>query len=211
VVSSEQTLSAATYALLKSAGRAVEYARNKVLFREGEASQHVLLIENGEVKVTSTSATGYTFLLARRGSGQLVGEFGAAGDVPRGATVTTIGVVTGYLLTAQRFRELLRHPGVALELVRLVADRAREADRHRLELAAYPAIQRVIRVLLDQSQRQGSATIAMLQQDLASAAGTSLESVGRAVRELRKRGVITTSPGQITIVEVDLLYQQLEM
>lgn len=211
MVSPHRVLSPESNSLMRSAGRRVEYARHKVLFREGDDSTSVLLIESGQVKVTSVSSTGYVFQLAQRGPGELVGEFGAAGEAPRAATVTTITVVTGYSVTAPRFRELLQQPGVALELVQLVSARVREADRNRLELAADPAFRRIVRVLLDQSTRQGGTTIAILHQDLASAAGTSLESVNRAIRELRHQGGITTQTGRIVIADMDLLSRQMEI
>ncbi|WP_456247511.1 Crp/Fnr family transcriptional regulator [Longispora urticae] len=199
------SLSVESRQLLRDAGVRVRYPRNTALFHEGSPSTHVLLLETGDVKVTSSSPTGYVCLLAIRGPGEIVGEFGAADGKPRAASVTTITPVTAFSVSADRFRELLTLPGVALELLRLVSERVRESDRRRLEFGAYPAAERIIRVLLDLAGRHQSLTVTTYQHDLAGAAGTSRESVARTVRDLRRLGAITTHHGQISISHVDVL------
>jgi CRP-like cAMP-binding protein len=184
------------------------------MFVEGDRSDFVALIDTGRVKITNTSANGHTCLLAFRGPGDLIGEFGALDGRPRSATVTPVGDVTAIVLSAVRFRRVLQmYPAVTFELLRTVVDRVREADRRRLEYGAYEATERIMRVLLDLALQHGlsvdgDSRARMLvghQHDLAAATNTSRESVARTLRRLIQLGMVTTRRGAIVVTDVDVL------
>jgi len=213
-VDERRTFSAAHAAMLRRLGAARRYPRDAVLFVEGDVSDHVALINRGTVKATSVSGSGYTSLLALRGRNELIGELAALDSRPRSATVTALTDVEVSVIPAARFRALLAtDPGIALELLEIIVCRLREADRRRLEYGAYPAGQRIARVLLDLAQshgrpvdgRPGAVVVETRQQELAGAAGTSRESVVRALRDLHDHGAVTTRRGEIVITDVRLL------
>src|SRR5436305_10696849 len=53
---------------------AVRYRRAEVIFREGEPSERLFLIDDGRVKLTTASPTGQELLVAVLGRGQIFGE-----------------------------------------------------------------------------------------------------------------------------------------
>src|SRR5947209_7854381 len=114
-------------------------------FRRGEALMHtdqvardVLILRSGLVKISATTRGGRAVLLAFRGPGDLVGELAALDEAPRSATVLAIEPVDALALAPADFRAVLaEHPAAQLALVRTLAERLRDADAKRVQLAAY--------------------------------------------------------------------------
>jgi CRP/FNR family cyclic AMP-dependent transcriptional regulator len=195
-------------ALLRTAGRPGAWPRGAVLLRTGEEADRTLLIERGQIKITVESDRGYTSMLAIRGPGELVGELSALDGRARSATATAMTEVLAVVITADRFLHLVRGNGaLALAVLNSVVGRLRDSDRIRAEYGAQGASARIVYALLDLGAQHGSTptqsaearVIAVTQQELASAAGTSRESVVRALRELHREGLIETARGKVTI------------
>ena len=200
--------------LLRAAGHPASWPRGSVLVREGEDSGSTFLIERGQVKVTVSSRTGYTTLLAIRGPGELVGELSALDSCRRSATVTAVSAVQAIVIPAVRFRDLLEsHSELALAVLKSVVGRLRDSDRRRAEYGGHNARTRVAYLLVEMAERHGIASpqtetakvIAVTQQELAGAAGTSRESVVRSLRELHRDGLVETLRGKVIVLDPNLL------
>jgi CRP-like cAMP-binding protein len=115
------------------------------------------------------------------------------------------------MLTAAEFREFLAdEPGAALELIRMLVGRLREADRRRAEFGSYRTLARVAHLLADlaavpEPPVTGAVAVRLSQQDIAGLVGASRESVARALATLRTRGLLATGRGTITVVEPSVL------
>ena len=72
----------------------VRFGPGEVVFREGEPSRTVLLIEEGEVEVAKAAGAGEV-VLGTVGPGEFVGEMGVIEGRPRSATVRARGVGAG--------------------------------------------------------------------------------------------------------------------
>lgn len=72
------------------ARRAVEYARKEVIFSQGDASKHVMYIQNGGVKLSVLNEFGKEAVVAMLGPGDFFGEGCLAGQKVRIGTATAI-------------------------------------------------------------------------------------------------------------------------
>ena len=80
-------------AFLESAGLAktiVEYGREEVIFTQGDASEHVLYVQSGGVKLSVLSKTGKEAVVAMLGPGDFFGEGCLAGQAVRMGSATAI-------------------------------------------------------------------------------------------------------------------------
>ncbi|WP_237404499.1 Crp/Fnr family transcriptional regulator [Actinacidiphila reveromycinica] len=209
-----RAFSAGEEALLRGAGRPKEWPAGAVVLVEGGPPEGVVLIHEGLVKTTADTPGGYTSLLAVRGPGELVGELSCLDRRPRSATVMAVRPVRGTVIAADRFLRLLeQHDALALSLVRSITGRLRASDRLRADQGALPAQARVARVLLDLALHHGAGVprapgarvVALSQSEVASASGTSRESVVRALRQLQRDGVVSTARGRITVHDLRAL------
>ena len=80
-------------AFLDSAGLAktiVQYGRDEVIFTQGDASEHVLYVQSGGVKLSVLSKTGKEAVVAMLGPGDFFGEGCLAGQPVRMGSATAI-------------------------------------------------------------------------------------------------------------------------
>ena len=100
-----------------------------------------------------------------------------------------------------------RNPATATELLRLIAarlHRTSEALEEALLLDVGSRVaRRLARLASDGGERgPGGVVVAITQEELARMAGTSRESVNRALAALSARGLVRTGGGQITVLDV---------
>jgi len=80
-------------AFLDSAGLAktiLQYGRDEVIFTQGEASEHVLYVQSGGVKLSVVSKRGKEAVVAMLGPGDFFGEGCLAGQLVRMGSATAI-------------------------------------------------------------------------------------------------------------------------
>lgn len=194
-------------------GHNEHHEAGKILFREGTTSATVVLLQEGRVKVTSLTEDGREALLAIRGPGDVLGELGALDGRPRSATVAAVDDVQALVVPASAFRALVERDGrLALEILRIVNERLRDADRKRVEFGALDTPARVALRLLELARRYGQPegdatdiTLPLTQDELAGWVGSSREAVTKALRTFRDEGWIETGRRQITILDENAL------
>jgi CRP/FNR family transcriptional regulator, cyclic AMP receptor protein len=198
---------------LSARGRESVFARGTPLCMEGDPSTHLLVLLTGWAKVISSTVEGNEMFLALRGPGDVIGEL--AGDLSgyRTATVRALMKIEALLIGAERFNAFLEaHPGAVRAYRRVMAARQHELGENlRIRMDSSGA-QRLARLLLDLAARCGRRTergvalaVPLSQVDLASWVGVSRATVTRALQDWRKRGLVSTQPGLITIINPDEL------
>jgi CRP-like cAMP-binding protein len=181
------------------------FGRGEALMHVGQVPRDVLFLLEGRVKVSTSTPAGRTVLLAFRGPGDLVGDLAALDEEPRSASVEALERVQALAMGHAEFRAfLLERPAVALVLLRELSARLRDADAKRIQLAAYTTVGRVAFCLLELGERfgqDGEILLPLTQEELASWAGASIESVGRALQQMRKLGWIETGRRTIRVLD----------
>jgi CRP-like cAMP-binding protein len=193
---------------LLDAGRKRPYAHRAVLVEQGTTSGLVIVILDGQVKVTTISLDGRETTLAAIGAGEVIGELSAIDGRPHSATATAIHAVEALVIRAPEFLEVLRgHGSLGLDLLHTMASRLRSADRVRVEFGGRDVVQRVCALLLQLAGDHGAAaedgairiTTALSQEELATWLGASREAVNKALRRLRTLGLVETGRRQLLI------------
>jgi CRP/FNR family transcriptional regulator, cyclic AMP receptor protein len=161
----------------------------------------VLLIRTGRAKVVLTASSGKQVLLAVRGPGDLVGEFAAVDGGTRSASVRALTPLHGWLVPAEvLLQHLESESGAALELLRLVVARLREADLQRLDFGVLDTTGRIanlLQVLADRHEQAG--WLHLTQSEMGEAVGASREATVKALRRLRGAGLVETQRGRIRV------------
>ncbi|TQM11840.1 Crp/Fnr family transcriptional regulator [Pseudonocardia kunmingensis] len=194
---------------MRSVGRWRSWEAGAIIFREGEPATTVLLIESGRAKAILSSASGKQVMLAVRGSGDLLGEFAALDGQPRSATVQALSAVRGWLVTSAALVDHLSgESSAALELLRLLVGRLREADMQRLDFGALDTTGRVANFLIALTPRHvENGWLYLTQTELGESVGASREATVKALRRLRDAGLIETARGRIRVLRPDNLAQ----
>ncbi len=100
------------------------------IFQEGEASEAAYLIVSGEVRIVKGYETPEAKELAVVGAGEYIGEMGAIDNQPRSASALAVGAVVCAPVRPDEFMEMLRrNPDEAIDLLKILFQRLREANR----------------------------------------------------------------------------------
>lgn len=205
-------------AVLQSAGEGAHlpgsrrrYPRGTTLLNEGDRSDRMIIIVGGRAKVSYFTEDGREVLLAVRGPGDLLGELAALDGEPFSATVTALEDVEALMMTVDQFRTVLtEEPDVALSLFRTLSRRQRDADRKRIEFAAYDSVGRVASRLVELAESFGEdtldgirITLPLTQEELAGWTGSSREAVAKALQSLRTKNLIETHRRGVTVKDLE--------
>ncbi|MER6329589.1 Crp/Fnr family transcriptional regulator [Streptomyces sp. NPDC001034] len=206
-------LGADTRARLLALGTRVRYDADRILMREADHTDFVLILLDGVVKATGRTQDGRDALLAVRMGGDLVGELAAVDGKPRSATVTTCGPVVARMMTRAAFLDCLRRDARIADAVnRSIVAKLRLANAHRINFTGCDVGTRLARVLhhlaMTYGERAGAGAVIhwpITQPELATLAGAAEPSVHKALRRLRRSGAVTTGYRTVRIENLALL------
>lgn len=197
---------------LRAEGRRVRFRRGQALFTEGDLADRVFVIERGWVMITSVAPGGREIVLGLRGPGDVIGDLSALDGAPRSATALAAGQVEATVAPGSVLIRTLGDAAAAMELLRVLATRLRDADRKRLEFAALDTLGRVAWRLHELSERFGEDTangveveLPLSQEQLASWCGASREATVKALAALRSLGCISTGRRSVLIRDLEAL------
>ena len=106
----------------------IEYRKGDVLFREGENSKDLYIIQNGIVKIFK-EVDGQRLPIALVHAGQFIGELSFFDGKPRSASAEAATDLKVIKLDQSKLdKEIKKLPSWLLVLIRSIADRMREAD-----------------------------------------------------------------------------------
>ena len=202
---------------LRAQGRPVRFRRGQALFTEGDLADRVFVIERGWVMITSIAAGGREIVLGLRGPGDVIGDLSALDGAPRSATALAAGEVEATVAPGSTLTRALGDAATAMELLRVLANRLRDADQKRLEFAALDTLGRVAWRLLELGERFGEDTpdgievaLPLSQEQLASWCSASREATVKALAALRTLGCIGTGRRNVLIRDLDALRRHAE-
>ena len=198
-------LSASELAMLASLGVIKSYARLSVLINEGEQSDTLFILLEGQVKVFASDEDGKEVVLSFLTSGDYFGELSILDSSPRSASVITTDPSTLMLIARDDFLKCLyQHPHVAIKLLQNLSQRVRLLTATVKNLALHDVYGRVAKTLtqLAEEQENGEARIRqrLTQQNIADMVGASREMISRVLKELQAGGYIEIRERQIVLL-----------
>jgi CRP/FNR family cyclic AMP-dependent transcriptional regulator len=171
-------------------------ARGHAVFREGDAGDRLFVILDGKVKISRAAPDGRENLLVVLGTAEMFGELSLFDPGPRTASATTVTASTLASLDHDDLRPLLiERPGVAVQLLKALAQRLRRTNEAMADLVFTDVPGRVAKALLDLSAKfgvpeDGNTRVRhdLTQEELAQLVGASRETVNKALSEFAHRG-----------------------
>jgi CRP/FNR family transcriptional regulator/CRP/FNR family cyclic AMP-dependent transcriptional regulator len=173
-----------------------------------EPGDTLFIIRSGQVKVSLIHEDGKEFILSLLGEGEVFGELSLLDDRPRSANVSALEKTALVMLKRSDFLGLVeRVPQIAVTLLEELASRLRRTDDQVEGLALLDVHNRVAKTLLRLAGDSGepSADGILIRrrpthQQLANMAGTTRETVTRALKQLQREGYIRVKGREILIL-----------
>jgi CRP-like cAMP-binding protein len=193
-------------ALLSTAVRR-RFARDEVIFHEGDLGDTFHLVAKGRVAVRVATPAGDVATLTVLGVGDGFGEQAILdAESRRSATVAALEPTETLTLTNGAFDDLrTRHATVANALVAHLAQRVLVLSAQLVEALYDSAEKRVLRRVLDLDAVYDGAAIALTQEQVATMAGTARPTANRVLQAAADDGLLALTRGRIEVLDRDAL------
>jgi CRP-like cAMP-binding protein len=172
----------------------------RVLFVEGDPSEHLVVVRSGRLRVLVSSDRGDELALAVLGAGEVLGELSVIDGMQRSATVEALEASVVLLLPAAEVRTvLLANPPALLAVARQLATQVRRVSGSAADLVFLDLPRRLAKLLVTQAGDRSVVELGMSQSGLAAQLGTTRQSVNRALSGLARRGWIAIDGSSVTV------------
>lgn len=199
-----ESLSAVDRQSLLARCRRRRFPRGGFVFHEGDPGESAHLIDSGTVAVRVTSPMGDVVTLDVLAPGDAFGEQALLGnESTRSATVVTLEHTETMSVTRGEFEALWEnHPDAARAVAAMLDARLRATSQALLDALYLPVETRVLRRLVrlaDIYVGRPSRAIPLTQDDLATMAGTTRQTVNRVLGQAQEEGLVTLARGRIVV------------
>ena len=183
------------------------FGRGETIFRTGDPATSLHVIAEGQIKLVAAAPGGHERILAICGPDDFIGEaFLHETQRYRVDAVALTPAVTCPMSREQFLELALRAPTFSLSFAEILADQL-FGCREQLSYAYDPIKQRLVRVLLEQTERFGNPSgggwcdlhTELRHDELASMVSATRVSVSTAFAELREHGFVEGSRGRYRI------------
>ena len=185
------------------------YENGNYIFLEDSDGEQCFFVLEGSVKVTRLSKDGREVILAMLNKGDFFGEMSLLDGESRSANVIALEKTEVLTLDRNDFLDVVNdYPQIAVQLLKELAGRLRKSDRQIASLSLSDAEKRIALCIIRFADEQGiiqngrvSIPKTPIQQDIANMAGTSRETVSRALSILEKEDLIARKGRELMILD----------
>ena len=183
------------------------YPPDVALFSQGRPPDAVHIIERGVIDLVCEDGAGPVVVQTLR-RGVAVGDLPAMLNLPHAYSAVTQTDTTVLELRIETIRALVElDPSICLRFLRLVSRRLAGIERRVLELARRSAFERVVQLLLRESDEQRSSTVKLTQAQIAGELGLSRQTVSRILGELERQRLVERRRGRVVIADREQLHR----
>ena len=185
-----------------------KFENGNLIFLEESEGKNLFFVVEGSVKVTRLSKDGREVILAMLNAGDFFGEMSLLDGEARSANVIALEETEVLSLNRDDFLVVLHdYPKIAIQLLKEMTSRLRKSDRQIVSLSLSDAEKRIALCIVRFADEQGvikngQVTIPKIpiQQDIANMAGTSRETVSRAMSLLTEEKYIERNGKELKIL-----------
>jgi len=193
--------------------RPIHFPRAKVIFVEGEPGRCLYIILSGKVKIGRYSPDGRENLLSVLGPADMFGELSIFDPAPYDCNATAVTEVRAVQVDRDTLHAwIAKRPDIAVQLLADIARRLRHTSNDFTDHMFTDVPGRVAKQLLRLGRRFGvqedgalRVTHDLTQDELAGLAGSSRETVNKALAVFARRGLIRVEGKSVVIIDADQL------
>lgn len=162
------------------------YAKNTVLFMEGDENNQLFVIRSGKVSVFLQGEEGKQLILNYMSEGEYFGELSLIDSQPRSASIMTVTDCEFLTLSREKFQEFVaKSPELSMKLMQELTGRIRKLTQSVKDLALLDVYGRVAHTLEKMCDEENAIRNPKpTHQDIANMVGSSREMVSRIMKEL---------------------------
>ncbi|GEL16012.1 Crp/Fnr family transcriptional regulator [Pediococcus cellicola] len=185
------------------------YEAGESLFLDGGKLDTLIIVANGQVKVSKIAANGREQLLYLLQSGDFDGEGALFQEMTRSSTGVALIPTNVCQISRKNFQKLLTtSPSISMNLINEFGQRISSLEKRTTEASTETVEARIGNYLVETgaSLNKDSFKLPIKKKDLAIYLGTTPETVSRKLTEFERKGWIEQGPQkQIKLLDKDAL------
>ncbi len=195
--------------LFNNNGEVFNYVTNDIIFKEGNNSNYIYLINKGVVKCYKLDEQGKELTTALYREGDLFGYTSFTQNGPYQETAAVIKDVEIVGITKNALKSILdKNHKVALELIQCLTDDLSGIKEQLLQMAYSTVNKKTAATIIrfaEKMNRKPEDPLKISRSDLASVAGIATETLIRTMSDFKRQGIIKMEGRNIKIVDIQKL------
>jgi CRP/FNR family transcriptional regulator, cyclic AMP receptor protein len=185
------------------------FARNEVIFHEGDPGDTLHLVAKGHVAVRVTTPLGDVATVRVLKAGEFFGELAIISPGPRNATAVALDPVETRTIHRDQFDALrARDPAIDRVIIEALVTEVRRLAVQLVDALYIPVEKRIWRRVVDLAGIFGSGdgsavNIPLTQEELAQVVGATRPTVNRTLKEGEDAGVVRLGRGRVEVLDRD--------
>lgn len=185
-----------------------QFKKNQVIYYEGDKSNGLYLIINGQIKTIKLAEDGRELMTGLFSTDDYIGINAMLSNEAYSDTATALEDSSLCLIPKEQLEQLLSlYPDVSREFIKLLANDIREKEDQLMQLAYHSVRKRMAEAMLRLHKQQSheGENFRIAREDLASMAGMATETVSRTLSDFKDEGLIDKKGSIITILDLPRL------
>jgi len=181
---------------IASCAKARTFARDELLFMQGQPVRNLVLIHTGSVKLTQLSPSGNEVLLWMNGSGEAVGVAAEAPTCSHTCSARAMEQCKALTWEYARLQSLMaEYPQIRKNISQILSNRLNELEERFREVATEKVAKRLALALLRLLKQVGKHShegvqISLSREELAQMTGTTLFTISRILSKWAEQGFV---------------------
>jgi CRP-like cAMP-binding protein len=192
---------------IASCARARTFARDEVLFTQGQASRNLVMIQTGSVKISQLGSNGNEVILRMTGAGDPVGMPADSASCSHTCSARAMEQCHALVWEYSRLQVLLaQYPQIRENVSKILSDQLTELQERFREVASERVAQRVALALLRLVKqvgrsKKGGVEVSLSREELAQMTGTTLFTISRLLSKWGEEGFLLPRRGAVVVLD----------
>lgn len=192
---------------IASCARARTFARDEVLFTQGQSSRSLVMIQTGSVKVSQLSSSGNEVILRMTGAGDPVGMPADSLSCSHSCSARAMEQCHTLVWEYSRLQGLLaQYPQIRENVSRILSNQLTELQERFREVASEKVAQRVALALLRLVKQvgkpaNGGVEVSLSREELGQMTGATLFTISRLLSKWGEEGFVLPRRGAVVVLD----------
>ena len=198
---------------IASCARARTFARDEILFMEGQPARNLVMIHTGSVKLSQLSANGNEVILWMTGSREPVGVPAESTSCSHTCSARAMEQCKASVWEYAKLQALmLEYPQIRKNISNILSGRLSELEERFREVATEKVARRLALALLRLVKRVGKPAnpgteVSLSREELAQMTGTTLFTISRVLSKWAEMGFVDPRRGSVVVLDSKRLGQ----
>ena len=192
---------------IASCARARSFARDELLFTQGQSARNLVMIQTGSVKLSQLSPNGNEVILRMTGSGDPLGMPADTASSSHSCSARAMEQCHTLVWEYSRLQDLLaQYPQIGKNISQILSNQLTELQERFREVATEKVAQRVALALLRLVKQvgkpaKGGVEVSLSREELAQMTGTTLFTISRLLSKWGEEGFVLPKREAVVVLD----------